>query len=898
MTPERYQQISDLFHMARALEAEPRAAFLTHACAGDEELRAQIERLLINHEQVSGVRDLPARAGVAESLAAAARASLIGRRLSHYRVASFIGAGGMGEVYLAEDERLGRKVALKLLPAEFTADPDRVRRFEQEAKAASALNHPNIVTIHEIGKEDARHFIAAEFVEGENLRQRVGRGALPLLEAIDIATQAAGALQAAHAAGIVHRDIKPENIMLRNDGYIKILDFGLAKLIERRDKNVTQVDSLAATVPVRTTPGTILGTFLYMSPEQARGLEVDAPSDLWSLGVVLYEMLIGRAPFQGNTPTDIIVAIVERQPAPLRSLLPAAPAELERIVIKTLAKNCAERYQTAQELGLDLKRLKRRLEYQIETGAALAPESNGGRVSTVARLDATTAVLPPARVSQADEAQPATTSRPGTLRWVWIGLALTLAIAFSLYWLGRDRAIDSIAVMPVQNQGGQPELDYLTDGITESLIDNLSQLSNLKVMSRASVFRYKGVEIDPGEVARTLKVKALLIGRVTQQGDKLIIKLDLIDARDNSQIWGDQYVRPQVDILRLQTEIAQVVSAQLRRRLTGAEKERVARNYTENPEAYELYLKGLFHWNKLTREGLEESIKYFNEAVAKDSTYALAYAWLSAAYYTLGANYPPQQEMRPKAKANALIAQGLDDTLAEAHAALAMVYYGFEWNWAATERELQLALELNPNHGRAYGVYGYLLQTLERAEEAIPMTKRALELDPLSMIANLNMGRTYYLAGHYDQALAAYGETLKLEPKRDSPHLFIGRLYALRGEHEKAIAIVSHAQPLAVDDKRALAFLGYVKALAGKRAEAQQILEQLNQHFIDRTETKWLVAGIYTALGQPDQAFLWLEKVYQDRNLWIINSKLEPMFKPLRTDPRFKDLLRRTGQPQ
>lgn len=899
MTPGQLQKLSTLYHAARDLEPGEREAFLCEHCWDDEKLLLEIQHLLSADEKVGDFLVVPVADIAAQIIADEKATSLVGRQLGHYRILSRLGAGGMGEVYLAEDSNLDRKIAIKVLPVEFASNLDRLRRFEREAKSASSTNHPNIITIHEIGESEGIHYIATEFVEGETLRQRIKLGPLPEIEALSIARQMANALAAAHALGIVHRDIKPENVMLRPDGFVKVLDFGLAA-VEKVPLEIT--DSKSPTIPADTAPGTIMGTVTYMSPEQTRGQKADARSDLWSLGVVLYEMIAGEPPFQGASVPEVFVAILERQPLPLPTVSP----ELESIVLKLLAKDREQRCHSskelaAKELAAELKALKRRLEFEQESGGqpAARPSASGSQA-----IGTETAIFSPQRVSQSDQPQtlplpvPAT-SRARRFRFAVVGAAMLLAsmLAAGGYWyFNRSNTIDSIAVMPLLNQSNDPNLEYLTDGVTENLIDNLSRLPGLKVLSRTSVFRYKGQAIDPEEVADKLKVKSLLTGRILQQEEKLLIKLELVDARDGRQIWSEQYFRSKADMLRLQTEVSQTIAAQLRPKLTGEEKARVTRRYTENPDAYDLYLKGISHWNKLTREGFEESIKYFKEALTKDSNFALAYAWLSVAHYTLGANHYPPKEWMPKAKDFALKARELDETLADAHVALAMVYYGYDWNWHDAERELQRALELNPNLDRAYNVYGYLLQALGRAEEPIPMKKQALELSPLSLIANLNMGRAYYLARHYDQAIAAYQEAIKLEPKHSSAHLYIGRIYALKGMHEKALASINTAQALAPGDKHALAFVGYADAVAGKRVEAQNVLEELGRLPILRHQTMLMISGIHAALGDSDNAFRWLDRIYQDRSPWIINIQIDPMFDSLHTDQRFKGLLKNTGQ--
>ena len=522
-----------------------------------------------------------------------------GTKLGRYEIRTKIGEGGMGEVYLAQDTKLGRKIALKILPAHVAAQPDRMKRFVHEAQAASALNHPNIITIHEIDQTDSINFIATEFIDGETLRGRMRNAPLKLAEVLDVAAQVASALSAAHAAGIVHRDIKPENVMIRRDGIVKVLDFGLAKLTEQSLPALIDTEALTRAV-VKTEPGVVMGTTIYMSPEQARGLLVDERTDIWSLGVVIYELFAGVAPFSGQTASDTIASILKTQPQRLSGLVADVPTEIERIISKTLEKEAEDRYQTSRDLLVDLRQLKRRIDFEAELERSHAPEvtTNNQQVAP-----ATREVEPAGQTSSAEYILSHIRQHKGA--FTAAALAVLVAAVIFGYWFfirssTSEATINSIAVLPFVNASGNADVEYLSDGMTESLINSLSQLPHLSVKARSSVFRYKGKEVEPQQVAAELSVQAILNGRVVQRGDDLTLYLSLVDAHNGNQIWGEQYNRKLTDLVVLQSEIARDVSQKLRARLSGADEQKLTKNYTANTEAYQLYLKGRYHLHKLT----------------------------------------------------------------------------------------------------------------------------------------------------------------------------------------------------------------------------------------------------------------------------------------------------------
>src|SRR2546423_4082411 len=625
-------------------------------------------------------------------------------RLGRYEIRSLLGRGGMGEVYLAQATNLRRLVAIKLLPAAFTQNKERLHRFEREAFAASSLNHPNILTVHEIGAQDDKHFIATEYVEGESLRRRMARAPVELREALDVAIQIASALAAAHEAGIVHRDIKPENVMLRRDGFVEVLDFGLAKLVDDRAARRAEVDTEAPTKAlVNTAPGVVLGTPSYMSPEQARGLETDGRTDIWSLGVVLYEMVAGRLPFQGETKADVLATILHREPPSLLLYHQSVPEELERIVEKALTKERGERYQTAKDLGVDLKRLKQRLELEAELERSTTPEeearaasaraaTGGSRPSVTGATQAVAAQTAGGDIHTTSSAEYIATEIKRHKRVALLVLSVLVAaiagLAYFYFVRGGKVAINSVAVLPFVNVTKDPDAEYLSDGISESLINNLSQLPQLKVIARSSAFKYKGKEVDPEEVAKALGVQAIVMGRVVQRGDDLQISVELVNALDKTQMWGEQYNRRAADLQAVQAEIARTISEKLRLRLTGAQEQQLTKRATANPQAYQLYLTGLFYQRKGNNiENAKKALDYYNQAVALDPNFALAFASMTQNYLNLartGAVDP--KEALAKGEEAARKALELDEMLADAHNGLALIKH-FTWDWSGAESE-------------------------------------------------------------------------------------------------------------------------------------------------------------------------------------------------------------------
>jgi eukaryotic-like serine/threonine-protein kinase len=902
MTPAHWEQVDQLFHAALKIEPSERTTFLAEACAGDESLRREVESLLSSHGLSDTFFETPAADVAAELLDAHESTFASGQQIENYRIARRIGAGGMGEVYLADDLRLNRKIALKLLPAKFTIDAQRVHRFEQEARAASALNHPNIVTIHEIGRIDNTQFIVTEFVEGQTLRDRMNTRPISPREALEIAIQVAGALEAAHAAGIVHRDIKPENIMIRADGYVKVLDFGLAKLTEQK---TAPVDPEAETrAHLKTDPQMVMGTVQYMSPEQARGRGTDARTDLWSLGVVLYEMVSGHVPFEGETPSHVVVSILESEPPLLTQPSGELPAELERIVLKTMRKDREKRYQNAGELAQDLKGLKGDWEVAARLQRPFAPEE----FSPLRLQEAHTVVrnTTPKAIAAGTEPTPVSSaeyivnevSRHKRVSLLFAALLLMTIIATSYFYFSSTRkgAVRSIAVLPFNNAGNNPDMEYLADGLSESLTNNLSPVPGLTVISRYSSFKYfkdKGKTVDPSDVGKNLGIDAFITGRVGKTGDNYLISIELVDARNGSQIWGKQYNRKSSDVLMVLAESSREITQELRLRLTKAEEQQLVRGGAVNPQAYDLFLKGRALWEKGDTDNMLKAVEYYQQAIAVDPAYALAHAELSGAYSGLITdNVLKPEEFSLKAQTAALRALELDENLAEAHIAVADIKMD-AWDWPTAEREIKRALELNPNLVRGHNLYAMYLRVHGRREEAVTEWNRAGELDPLKTSAYSARFRTLATFRQNDQALEVAKKMLELNPSKPSVQVNVGSMYSRVGRYREALATYQEAMRLGDKSSDLQILMACAYAKSGEREKAQEILsryESGNEHM-----SPVGLAMVYVTLGERDRAFAALETAYAQHDQQLIYLLGEWEFDVLHDDPRFQDLARRIG---
>jgi eukaryotic-like serine/threonine-protein kinase len=802
-----------------------------------------------------------------------------GTRLGPYEVLAPLGAGGMGEVYRARDSRLGREVALKVLPAEYSAEPERLERFDQEARAASALNHPNIVTIHDIGRDGATAYIAMELVSGTTLRELLLSGPLELRDAVDLAFQTASGLARAHETGIVHRDLKPENLMITADGFVKILDFGLAKLVPMLTSDISEMQTAAAG---GTMPGTILGTVGYMSPEQASGRSLDFRSDQFSLGSILYEMVTGQRAFRRDTAGETLAAIILQDPEPVESVNPAVPEPLARIIRRCLSRNSQERYGSTRDLAHDLKNLRE----QTLASVSVSPPRSGVTPGPVS--PAPSGTTPGPVVSR---------RRPLALRAALGVLVLAAAAAAALLIARKSAATDSLAILPFVNSGGDPEMEFLSDGITESLIHDLSRVDGIRVISRTSAFAYKGRKLDPRSVGKELGVRAVLVGSIAPRGENLAVSSELIDARDNSRIWGEEYNRAASQILGVQADISREIASRLRPGLKKEEQERLIRRSTENPEAYQLFLKAKYFWNQFTEDGLKKSIRYSDEAIQKDPTYALAYNSLGEAYAALGANYWPPREAFPKFKAAAEKALQIDPSLPEAQAALGAYELFYGWNWDAAERVLKRAMEATSAGPDAYQLYGYYLWAQSRLEQSIACMQRAVELAPLSPVAGGDLAYTYYFARKYDAAMEHLHKNRELAPSYYQTSMIQGTVYVMQKRAEESIGQFREAISLVGGSPQSLAYLGYGYGRAGHSEEARGILRQLEELSRQRYVSPFDVALVHIGLGDKDRAFEWLDKAYGERSTWLITLRVDPIFDTLRSDPRFASLVRRIGLP-
>ncbi len=875
MEPNRWREIEELCQTALDQAEAERASFLDRACAGDEALRREVESLLKHHETAETFIEAPALEVAAKMAAADQARSLVGHEINHYRILSLLGAGGMGRVYLAEDINLSRRVALKLLPAEPTRNSHRVLRFKQEARVISALNHPNIITIYEVGEIADMHYIATEFIDGQTLRQHMTGGTMQIGDVVGVATQVASALGAAHDSGIVHRDIKPENIMVRKDGLVKVLDFGVAKLTESQTPSV---DSWTETKDgANTQTGALMGTVRYMSPEQARGVTIDARSDIFSLGVVLHEMLAGKSPFGGTTTTEVITAILGDEPPPIISCRPEVPKELEQILAHALHKDAAERYQTTQQMLADLKELKQRLEIE-------------------AVLEKTQAASAPRREKRSFR------------KWGTATAGLLLVFVTSWRLLpnrngapAEDAVIMSLAILPLENLSGDPDRELFVDGMTEELSSTLGQIGNLRVPGRTSVMRYKGTKKSLAEIASELKVDALVKGALLESGGKVRITVRLIRATgvgEDQSLWVGNYDRDAQDVLTLQNEVARDIARETRIQLSPRERERLARAQKVDPKAHNLYVMGRQLWNKSNLDGYSKAISYFREAQDLAPTYAAPSAGLADTYLELASTGVLQTAFAyDEARKEATRALELDPELADAHVSLALMDY-IGGDWIRAENLFNRALVLNPNYSHAHMMFAHFLASGGRFTEAMAEAKLARDLDHGSLAMNFMVAFTYYLSRQYTAAIEAFQHTLDLDPEFSSAQEALAKVYEMAGMPDKAFAeyqkyLTSGGVPLAE-----VSAFERVYRSAGIRAYLEKLLDrEVEEERLGYGVWPIRRASLHARLGDAGSTVQWLERAFRERSPILKDVRVDPVYDSVRKDPRFIKFVERLQLP-
>ena len=893
MPSQDWENLKQIFHGALALRPHERNDYLEQSCNGDVALRRAVESLLKSHEQ-SGFVDQPAYQAAADMLMHEGRLEA-GQSVGRYRIDSLLGEGGMGRVYLAEDTKLHRKVSLKFLSTNFHQDKERMRRFEQEARAASALNHPNIITIHEVGDETGHPFIATEFIEGQTLRERL-RSSIDLDEALEIAIQVASALVAAHRVNIIHRDIKPENVMIRkDDGLVKVLDFGLAKITV---PHPASVDLEADTHLRNTAPGVVMGTVAYMSPEQARGEMVDERTDIWSLGVVLYEMIAGCSPFVAATSNEIISAILSKQtPAPLTRYSHIVPERLEEIVEKALTKNRDERYQSAKDLLIDLKRLQQTLQLKAASERSTAPD---GMVAATASGQPEVSKPDIATTHTASSAEYIVNQVKSHKRAVLLSLALMVLVAGGIFvyaWRSRETnapslpKIKSLAVLPLENLSGDATQEYFADGMTEALISNLSQIKALKVISRTSVMRYKGSRESLPVIAQALGVDAVIEGSVQRSGGRVRVTAKLVPATTDAAIWSRNYERELSDILKLQSEVAQAIAAEVRVQLTPDEQNRLASTRPIDPKAHEAYLLGRYHLAKLNPSDLTRAVDYFQEAIRIEPDFAAAYAGLSRAWSERGVwGGKTFMEVESPARDAARRALQIDPTNSSAHTSMSMILLNYDHKYSEAEEEVKRAIEIDPGSAEAYVAYGWLLQVVGRHEEVPQQMEKAEQLDPASSQIQADFGRMLYRARKYGEAEKYLKRSIELDPNNYGSYGRLGDLYLEMGRFGDAIAMFEKSRSIQPSGAHALR-LAVVYARMGNRQAALDALTTTTNR------STWELARLYTALGDPDKAFNLLNESIDKHDILLTNLKEDPSFERLHSDPRWKLILRRLNFP-
>jgi len=853
MTPERWEQVKRVLESVMERTQRERASFLDQACGGDQALRQEVDSLLAaGDEGRSNFLQSPPTMHLGR-----------GTRVGDYEIQSLLGAGGMGEVYRARDLRLRRDVAVKVLPTVVSSDPERLRRFEQEATAAAALNHPNILAVHQLGTYAGTSYLVSELLEGETLREQIRRSRVAPRRVIDYGVQIAHGLAAAHEKGIVHRDLKPENLFVTKDGRIKILDFGLAKVTLAQPGS----EHSAPTIGSETEPGIVMGTVGYMAPEQVRGQAADFRADIFAFGAILYEMLTGKRAFQKPTSPETMSAILNEDPPEISQAAPGLSPSLQRIVSRCLEKKPEQRFQSASDLAFALE--------------ALSEYGSAGTLSNT-RLE---------------------NRRSRQVIATVVGTALIFALLLGFgrgklrEWLrpGTPR-IQSLAVLPLRNLSGDAEQEYFADGMTEELTTDLSKIGAVRVISRTSAMRYKGANKSLPDIARELNVDGIVEGSVQRSGDRVKITAQLILASTDTHIWADSYERELADVLALQDDVARSIANEIKVKLTPDELTRLTSSRAVNPEAYEAYLKGRYYWSKRTQEGEQRGLEYFQQSVSLDPGYAPAYSGVADSYIVLGAHgHLPVNDTFPKARAAAIKALELDEGLAEAHVSLATVKTFYDWDWAGSEREFKRALELGPNYATAHHWYSHYLVNVGRLDEAVAEIKRAKELDPFGITVNIWLAATLYYSRRYGQAIDQYRRVLELYPEWTEVHGGIGDCYLQKGMLAEAVAEWRKTFTLSGQDQLASS-LEHAYAAGGYTGYLQKKLDELKAGSQTKPVSPLDFAYTYALLGEKEHAIEWLEKAYEARDPWLY-VKAEPKLDSLRSDPRFKGLLRRLGLP-
>jgi serine/threonine-protein kinase len=865
MMSERWRQIDQLYHAALEREGNQRAAFLEEACAGDTSLRLELDSLLAQEKQekwVEGFLEAPVLEVAAKILSEDPTPSVVGRQIGCYEILDLLGAGGMGEVYRAHDGGLGRDVAIKVLSGAYARDPDRLSRLQREARMLALLNHPNIATIHGLEESNGVHFLVMELIPGVTLAERLSSGPIEVEEALEIARQVAEALEAAHKKGVIHRDLKPGNVKVTPEGKVKVLDFGLAKASVGGELDLSRT-----LVPgeVRTEEGKILGTPAYMSPEHARGKPVDKRTDIWAFGCVLYELLTARPAFRGETISDTIAAVLEREPD-WQALPPKTPQKVRDLLRRCLQKNSEHRLHDSADARLEIEEV-------------LAP---------------------------------ITRAAPRTLSWrlaLAFGIAaVVLLVAVAGLELSGWRKqlpnrhgsphIQSLAVLPLESFSHDPDQEYFADGMTEALITDLAKISALRVISRTSAMHYKGTRLTAPDIAKELKVDGIVEGSVQRSGTRVQITAQLIEGPSDKLLWSKSYERDLRDVLALQDVVARSIADEIEVRLTPQEQARLSNARSVNPEAQEAYLRAVFLARQRGAPDVEKISKYLQFAIEKDPGYAPAYAMLGEASGIMAAlGLIPRDEAVQRWRAAVQKAIELDDTLAHAHQSLANLREMEDWDWHGAEKEYKRAIELDPS-GTAHGWYAGDLTAMGRMDEAVAAIDRARELDPLSHNANAEVGMTLYYARRYDRAITEALKGIELEPNTPVPHEVLGRVYEQQGQFDRAITEFQKAiavQTLALTYR--LAELAHAYAAAGKSKEARRVLAQMKRASQHSFVPSYDLAIVYSGLGEKDEAFRCMDRAFNERPSDMANIKVDPRLDVLRADPRYNVLLRRMGLP-